>query len=93
MARGAEFCCSDGVILTGGATGLPVDRGEVERVRVGCQLPVVVGSGATIDNVAGYLAADALIVGSHFKAGGDWRGELERGRVARFMEKVDSLRQ
>lgn len=33
-------------------------------------LPVVIGSGITRDNVQNYLDADALIIGSHFKHDG-----------------------
>ena len=36
--------------------------------------------------------ADAFVVGSYFKAGGRWSGEVERGRVQRFMGRVFALR-
>ena len=93
MSKGAEYCGSDGVILTGPSTGYPAKRGEVARVREACQLPVLVGSGVSAENVGHYLDADAMIVGSDFKTGGAWWAELERERLVRFMERVYALRQ
>ncbi len=45
-------------------------------------VPVVVGSGITAANLARYLPlADAFIVGSSVKEGGDWRNPLDPARV------------
>lgn len=56
------------------------------------QIPVLIGSGVTQENVEDYLQADALIVGSHFKSGGRWENGVDPVRVKRFMEKVQKLR-
>ncbi len=81
LARGAEFCGADALIITGKETGHATDVSHVERAKA-ANLPVVVGSGVTPDN-AGILAqvADALIVGSYFKEQGDWRRRVDRSRV------------
>lgn len=56
------------------------------------QIPVLIGSGVTRENVEDYLQADALIVGSHFKSGGRWENGVDPVRVKGFMEKVQKLR-
>jgi len=92
-AHAAEFFLSDGVIVTGVATGQEASLEEVQRVKAAVQIPVVVGSGVTVENVERYLAvADALIIGSYFKQGGHWTQGVEVERVKRFMEQVNKLR-
>lgn len=56
------------------------------------KLPVLIGSGVTIDNVREFVNADGLIVGSHFKNNGRWDGELDPKKVIAFMNKVKTLR-
>lgn len=70
MSKAAEFFLSDGVIVTGGATGCAADIEEFKKVKQSCKIPVLIGSGVTTDNVGQYLTADGLIIGSHFKKGG-----------------------
>jgi membrane complex biogenesis BtpA family protein len=92
-AHAAEFFLSDGVIVTGVATGQEASLEELERVKAAVQIPVLVGSGVTVENVARYLAvADALIIGSYFKVGGHWTQTVDFERVKNFMEKVNRLR-
>jgi hypothetical protein len=92
-AHAAEFFLSDGVIVTGAVTGQEASLEEVDRVKAAVQIPVLVGSGVTEENVGRYLAvADALIVGSYFKRGGHWAQGVDFERVKRFMEKVNKLR-
>lgn len=69
-AKAAEFFLSDGVILTGCATGDPASTNELNIVKKNCSTPVLIGSGVTIDNLENYLSADAFIIGSHFKKNG-----------------------
>ncbi|HOT74618.1 MAG TPA: BtpA/SgcQ family protein [Candidatus Wallbacteria bacterium] len=91
-AHAAEFFLSDGVIVTGAATGCEADLEEIGRVKKHVKIPVLVGSGVDIDNVKTYLSAsDALIVGSYFKHDGDWRNGVCYERVKTFMDKVNKL--
>jgi membrane complex biogenesis BtpA family protein len=93
-AHAAQFFRSDGVIVTGTETGVPAVIEEVTAVKSAVDIPVLIGSGVTIDNVNEYLPhADALIVGSYFKKDGLWENEVDYERVAAFMEKVNILRQ
>lgn len=46
------------------------------------RLPLLIGSGVTLDNVDNYAnAADALIVGSYLKAVGRWENAPDPERV------------
>ncbi len=88
-AHAAEFFMSDAVIVTGAATGTEADPSEIERVKNNVKIPVMAGSGVTIENLETYMnICDALIVGSHFKTGGDWREGVCPERVKSFMDKA-----
>ncbi|HNW43172.1 MAG TPA: BtpA/SgcQ family protein [Elusimicrobiales bacterium] len=92
-AKAAEFFLSDGVIVTGAHTGAEASLEEIRAVKAAVEIPVLVGSGVTLDNLDSYLeAADALIVGSYFKTDGYWRSPLDAGRVAAFMKRANALR-
>lgn len=92
-AKAAEFFDSDGLILTGSATAVPADCGELEVLKKNCSLPIIIGSGVTRNNLKEYMQADALIIGSHFKDGGDWRNPVNNRTVSEFMEQVKRLAQ
>jgi uncharacterized protein len=92
-ALAAAYFLSDGVIITGSGTGKESQPEELEAVRYACKIPVIVGSGITIDNIEKYFPiSDALIVGSHFKKGGYWANELDYEKTSRFMEAANKLR-
>ncbi len=92
-AKAAEFFCSDGVIVSGAATGAPVDVAELAAVAGATSLPVLVGSGATITSVETLLPwAAGLIVGSHFKQGRRWDAPLDEAAVRAFVARVRELR-
>jgi membrane complex biogenesis BtpA family protein len=80
-ARAAEFFQADGVIVSGAATGSPADPEEVRAAAEAANIPVLVGSGVTPQNMACFAAADGLIVGSSVKEGGIWRNRLDEMRV------------
>ncbi|NOZ03414.1 MAG: BtpA/SgcQ family protein [FCB group bacterium] len=92
-ARAAEFFLSDGVIITGSATGKATDLKDVKDVHAAVGIPVLIGSGITASNVETYLPwSDALIVGSHFKKDGAWVNPVDYDRVVRFMEIINNWR-
>lgn len=90
-AKAAEFFLSDGIIVTGAATGLPAEGIDVENVRQATQLPVLVGSGVNVDNINDYRHAHGVIVGSHFKKDGVWSNSLDYGRINKFMRSFLEL--
>ncbi|XP_060110469.1 uncharacterized protein F13E9.13, mitochondrial-like isoform X2 [Heteronotia binoei] len=92
-AKAAEFFLADGVVLTGTATGLEADPKELEEVGRAVKIPVLIGSGVTLENVKDYLGANALIIGSHFKKEGHWANSVDSDRVRWFMDHIGKLRE
>lgn len=92
-AKTAEYFRSDGLIITGTSTGEEASIEEVKSIKKVCKIPVIVGSGVTLENLETYLLkADALIVGSWFKDEGHWSNALNYDKVASFMEKAQKIR-
>ncbi|CAB3980818.1 predicted protein [Paramuricea clavata] len=91
-AKAAEFFLSDGVIITGTATGDPANHHDMLEVKKSVDLPVLIGSGVTSENVNQYIQASGLIIGSYFKEGGHWSGPVDLSRVKSFMAKIERLR-
>ncbi len=88
-ARAATFFASDGLIITGNSTGHQASLDEVKKVKQATHLPVLIGSGITIQNVNQYLGhSDALIIGSSFKKDGFWKNGLDGNRVKAFMKHI-----
>lgn len=86
-ACAAEFFLADGVIVTGAHTGSAADPEDAAEASAATALPVLIGSGITAENAVRFLEhADALIVGSSIKAGGDWRNEVDPKRAAALVE-------
>lgn len=85
-AHAAEFFLADGLIVTGTATGAATSPAEVEAVAEAAALPVLVGSGATPENVGRYAAADGVIVGSYVKHDGRWENPVDSARARAFAE-------
>ncbi len=93
MAKAAEFFLSDGLIVTGMHTGETADKKEVSNVKYSVNLPVIIGSGISFENIEDYLPiADAFIVGSYFKENGFWKNKLDNNKVKNFMDLVQKLR-
>jgi hypothetical protein len=80
----AERGMADALIVSGTGTGVAADLADVERVRNACpDTPLLLGSGVTVANVAHYLRlADAVIVGSSLKRGGEVGQPVDPRRVA-----------
>jgi membrane complex biogenesis BtpA family protein len=80
-ARGADFMGADGVIVTGNHTGHAVDIAHLREVRGATDLPILVGSGVTPENINEiFKYADAAIVGSSIKKDGNWSQTLDSSR-------------
>ena len=92
-AEAVEFMRGDAVIVTGSVTGDPPKIEDVQEARASCHLPVILGSGVDVNNVAHFLpAADSFIIGTHFKVDGHWANTVDPRRVERFMDLVHELR-
>ncbi|KAI1235386.1 hypothetical protein IHE44_0002248 [Lamprotornis superbus] len=49
-AAAAQLFLADGVVLTGTATGHPADPQQLQEVKQAVKIPVLVGSGVTLEN-------------------------------------------
>ncbi len=93
LTRDLEFFDADVAIATGQRTGDAVDLTELETIGRATNLPVLVGSGVSGENVGSILEhAAGVIIGSSLKRDGVWWGTVERERVVRFMEIVEHCR-
>jgi membrane complex biogenesis BtpA family protein len=88
-ARGAEFMGADGVIVTGCHTGHAVDIKQLREVHGATELPILVGSGVTSENIKEIFEfADAAIVGSSIKQGGNWANQIDAIRCKELTNQV-----
>ena len=92
-ASAAEFFLSDGLIVTGTATGKAVDIADLAEVKKYSGLPILIGSGITADNIRDFWqSADAFIIGSYFKEQGIWSNPISAERCKTLVDKVNGLR-
>ena len=86
LTRDLEFFDVDGVIVTGQRTGNSAALEEIDEIIRATDLPVLVGSGVTADNVVEILGrTSAVIVASSLKEGGVWWNPVESKRVHSFV--------
>jgi len=89
-----EFACSHAVSCD---TLISLNDEDLYKVlstdvQAAVNIPVLVGSGVTVDNVHEYKHASGLIIGSHFKKDGQWKNEVDPLRMNKFMDKIKVLR-
>lgn len=93
QAEDVQTALADGLIVTGHKTGSAPTREDVEWIKQVVQIPVLIGSGLSLDNLeALYPLVDGAIVGSNFKIDENLRNPVDLQRVSRFMEKVKIIR-
>ena len=93
QARDVEFFDADVAIATGNHTGDATPIEEIENIRRGTFLPILVGSGLTAGNAVHLLEkADGAIVGTSLKENGQWWGRVSVDRVRALVREVGRLR-
>jgi membrane complex biogenesis BtpA family protein len=93
QATDAEWFDADVLIATGARTGSPTQASEVEQVRAGTNLPVIIGSGLDPEQVPSlFRVADGAIIGQWLKRDGHWWNPVDPHRVARLMKAVSLQR-
>lgn len=93
QASDAEWHQADVLIATGTRTGSPTQPEEVEEVRAGTNLPVIVGSGLDPDQLPQlFSVADGAIVGQWLKEDGKWWNPIDAARVERLMNAAYEFR-
>ena len=81
----------DAIIVSGDYTGAPTSPEDIAMVRQHTTLPILIGSGATPDNLPYvYAQVDGLIVGSYFKKDGRAENLVEEARVKKFTDPAAS---
>lgn len=86
---------ADAIVVTGEYTGGETNLSDIRTAKEAVpDLPVIVGSGITVQNVQAQLRiADGAIVGTAFKEGGVVPGEpVDADLVKRLMEEVAKIR-
>ena len=92
QAKDAAWFDADALIVTGARLGDPPDHTDLKLIAQATPLPVVVGSGVRVDNLADVLAsADAVIVGTSIKRGGVWHGEMDDQTLAAMAAERDRV--
>ncbi|XP_064541652.1 uncharacterized protein F13E9.13, mitochondrial [Drosophila montana] len=92
-AQAAEFFLTDGIIVTGAATGKAASDKDVQELSGKLKVPLMIGSGVTKENISQYYHdAQAVIIGSHFKHNGNWEQDIDEQALENFMHKVCALR-
>jgi membrane complex biogenesis BtpA family protein len=90
----AEFFLVDGVIVTSQFTGHNPDKNDLIKAKSVTDLPVLIGSGMTPENISDFLPlADGFIVGSCFRKDGKFLETLEPKRLRKFMNVFRSARE
>lgn len=93
QARDAAFFDADVLIATGHRTGDSTQLEELLAIRDATNLPVIVGSGLTVDNVDETLPyCDGAIVGSALKEGANWLDPVDVAKVEELSKKVKHAR-
>jgi membrane complex biogenesis BtpA family protein len=83
------FFDADAIIATGQRTGHAADLAYIRMVKEASNLPTLVGSGVTEDNVGDILSiVDGVIVASSLKQGGVWWNAVDPGRVKSFIARI-----
>lgn len=91
--RAAAFCGADALVVTGVATGEPTALADLREAAGATELPVLVGSGVTPEQIPELLpTAAGLIVGSYIKENGRWDGPVDPERARRLVEAVHAAR-
>lgn len=92
QAEDNEFFDADVLIATGNRTGDATPLEEIEAIRAGSNLPVIIGSGVTSDNAATLLdACHGAIIGSSLKHNSRWWGRVEVERVRSVSDVAASV--
>ena len=93
VVKQAEFFLVDGVVVTGPRTGESPELKELRRVKELADVPVVIGSGMTSQNISRYMPwADGFIVGSILREEGRFLGQLDPRRLKAFVSAFQEAR-
>ncbi len=84
----------DAVIITGKKTGGEANPNDAIKIKEALpEVPLIVGSGITIDNLEKYYKyIDAIIISTGLNYDGDISKGIDKARATSFMKKIQKLR-
>lgn len=89
----AERGLADAIIVSGELTGAETKEADVDVVRANTALPILIGSGATPENIHKVFGkVEGFIVGSYFKKEGKGDNFVDEERVKKFTGRLKELR-
>lgn len=89
----AERGMASAIVVSGPLTGEATRVADLDTVKASTRLPILVGSGTTVENLGDMLGrSDGIIVGSYFKIEGRADNEVDEARVKRFFDAVSKAR-
>ncbi|MGC8974741.1 MAG: BtpA/SgcQ family protein [Thermoprotei archaeon] len=92
IADAVERGKADALVVTGSRTGEKPDIEFLTKVKSFSPVPVIVGSGATPENLEILLKkADGVIVGSYIKVGGKAGNPVDVERARRFISRFNEV--
>lgn len=97
-AQQALAAGADALVVTGELTGKKTPLGKIKRAKeavrgVGAGVPLLIGSGFSIENAAELLPhADGVIVGTSLKVDGITDNPVDEERVQALMREVERIR-
>lgn len=83
---------ADAVLLTGSATGRPARAQDLLAVAQAVEVPVLVASGATPENLASLRPAHGVIVGSWLRQSGRAGDPIDADRARQFADAFAKIR-
>jgi uncharacterized protein len=85
---------ADGIILSGFTTGDAPTHKDLQEAAIACRdIPFLVGSGATVANIAQLLKyANGVIVSSSLKRNGQIQQSIDPNRVSQFVEATHTAK-
>lgn len=93
LARDSVFFDADILIATGKRTGDPANVQEIQKIKYGHDLPILVGSGMTAENASEILPhINGVIVGSSIKKDCVWWNPVDPERTKIFVDAIEKLR-
>lgn len=93
IAYGMTLHRSDALIVTGSHTGTAPDVDDLIAVRHASELPILIGSGLTAENLEEFAPfADGFIIGSAMKENGQWDAPVCDTCVGTMVEAARKVR-
>ena len=87
----SERGLADAIIVSGTRTGETTNANDLDIVRQNTNLPILIGSGTTPENIGTLAAANGFIVGSYFKENGKVTNPIAAHRVEHLVKIARNL--